>query len=421
MRRLRPIAWVFALLPGLHAPARADEPFYLKDGDRVVFYGDSITDQRLYTTFVETYVVTRFPKMNVTFVHSGWGGDKVTGGGGGPIDLRLRRDVFAYGPTVVTVMLGMNDASYRAFDQGIFDRFSRGYEHIVDSVKRYAPGARMTLIQPSPYDDVTRKPGFEGGYNAVLVRYGQYLKELAKSKGVDVADLNTPVLKATEKAYALDPVKAVELNKDRVHPGPAGQLLMAAALLDAWHAPDDVTEVVLSVGKELKVEEAEFTNVSDLRTDEGRLSWSQRDERLPFPINLQDQTVSLAVKSSDVVDRLDEQTLEVKGLEKGDYRLSIDEKVVGTFTAMQLKEGINLAILPTPMVEQAEGVHQLTLKHTSLHQTRWRVIQVPYARETSYELFKALQALDGLEAEMVKQQRDAAQPVDRKYVLERKP
>src|SRR5206468_356370 len=83
------------------------ETFALKDGDRVVFYGDSITDQRLYTTFTETYVVTRFPKLDVSFVHSGWGGDRVTGGGGGPIDSRLRRAVLAYTPTVMTIMLGM--------------------------------------------------------------------------------------------------------------------------------------------------------------------------------------------------------------------------------------------------------------------------------------------------------------------------
>src|ERR1044071_638543 len=66
-----------------------EKPFYLKAGDRVVFYGDSITDQRLYTTFTETYVVTRFPKMPIDFIHSGWGGDRVKGGGGGPIDVRL--------------------------------------------------------------------------------------------------------------------------------------------------------------------------------------------------------------------------------------------------------------------------------------------------------------------------------------------
>ena len=57
------------------------DSFYLKNGDRVVFYGDSITDQRLYTVITETYVATRYPKLDVTFVHSGWGGDKVSGAG----------------------------------------------------------------------------------------------------------------------------------------------------------------------------------------------------------------------------------------------------------------------------------------------------------------------------------------------------
>src|SRR5689334_10891262 len=143
--------------------SRAGQPsgFHLHDGDRVVFYGDSITDQRLYTTFTESYVVTRFPGMNVTFIHSGWGGDRVTGGGGGPIDVRLKRDVFAYHPTVMTIMLGMNDGRYRAFDQGIFDEFSSGYKHIVDVTKRQFQGVRITAIQPSPYDDVTRAPMFE--------------------------------------------------------------------------------------------------------------------------------------------------------------------------------------------------------------------------------------------------------------------
>src|SRR6516162_6961650 len=108
MRTARDIAVLIALCALSLTDAVAQEAFYLKNGDRVVFYGDSITDQRLYTTFVESYVVTRFPKLNVTFIHSGWGGDRVTGGGGGKIDLRLNRDVISYKPTVVTVMLGMN-------------------------------------------------------------------------------------------------------------------------------------------------------------------------------------------------------------------------------------------------------------------------------------------------------------------------
>src|SRR5262245_24215850 len=173
----------FVALAGLQARANG---FALKDGDRVVFYGDSITDQRLYTTFTETYIVTRFPNLKVDFVHSGWGGDRVTGGGGGGIDQRLKRDVFAYKPTVMTIMLGMNDGSYRAFDEKIFETYRKGYEHIIESVKHNVPGIRMTLIQPSPYDDVTRAPSFEGGYNRVLVRYGQFVKELAQREHLDV-------------------------------------------------------------------------------------------------------------------------------------------------------------------------------------------------------------------------------------------
>src|SRR5436309_6306129 len=145
--RFAPLLRTLCLLTFIALRACAED-FALRDGDRVVFYGDSITDQRLYTTFAETYVVTRFPKLNVTFVHSGWGGDRVTGGGGGPVDVRLWRDVLPYKPTVMTVMLGMNDGRYRAYDQAIFDEFASGYKHIVESVKRSFLGIRITVIVP---------------------------------------------------------------------------------------------------------------------------------------------------------------------------------------------------------------------------------------------------------------------------------
>src|SRR6185437_4207388 len=88
-------------------PAASD--FAIHDGDRVVLYGDSITDQRLYSTFIEEYVLTRFPTWKVQWTQSGVGGDKVSGGAEGPIDLRIQRDVLPYKPNIVTIMLGMND------------------------------------------------------------------------------------------------------------------------------------------------------------------------------------------------------------------------------------------------------------------------------------------------------------------------
>ena len=96
---VRPVALrsSFRLSANCHTTANID--FAIHDGDRVVLYGDSITDQRLYSTFIEEYVLTRFPTWKVQWTQSGVGGDKVSGGAAGPIDLRIQRDILPYGPT----------------------------------------------------------------------------------------------------------------------------------------------------------------------------------------------------------------------------------------------------------------------------------------------------------------------------------
>jgi lysophospholipase L1-like esterase len=409
----------------LSMTANAQSEFYLKNGDRVVFYGDSITDQRLYTTFTETFVVTRFPKKNVTFVHSGWGGDRVGGGGGGPIELRLKRDVFAYKPTVMTIMLGMNDASYRPFDQAIFTTYSTGYQRIVDEVKRTVPGIRMTLIQPSPFDDVTRPPSFAGGYNAVLVRYGQFVKELANKENLHVADLNTSVATALEKAKQMDTSKPEGQNNltlsqriipDRVHPGPGGHLLMAAALLKAWNAPALVSRTEIMLGDKVETQ-AENTRLSNVEFRNGTLSWTQTDNALPMPMDRNDPALVLAVQASDFVETLNQQPLKVTGLANARYQLAIDGKTVGNFTKEELAAGINLAMAPTPMVRQALDVHALTRLHNDLHFTRWRVVHVPHQDDLAPHYAKSMAALDKAEADIVKQQRAAAQPKPRRFEL----
>src|SRR5438046_10661830 len=55
--------------------ASQGDDFLIHDGDRVVFLGDSITEQRLYTTYIEGYVLSRHPDWKLTFRNVGWGGD----------------------------------------------------------------------------------------------------------------------------------------------------------------------------------------------------------------------------------------------------------------------------------------------------------------------------------------------------------
>ena len=403
-------ALLLALLPTL-----ASAQFALHGGDRVVFYGDSITDQRLYTLFTETFVRTRFPKLDVAFVHSGWGGDRVTGGGGGGVDVRLDRDVFPYRPTVVTVMLGMNDAGYRAYDQGLFDTYSKGYGHIVDRLRREAPRARLTLIQPSPYDDVTRAPDFPGGYNATLLRYSDYVRELGARNGATLADLNTPVVTMLQAANAKDAATAQRIIPDRVHPGEAGHLTMAEALLRAWNAPSVVSAVEIDGGRVVRAENARVTGLS---TANG-LSWTQTDGALPFPINLADPNTRLVVDSSDLVQALDQQTVKVSGL-SGRYALAIDGRPVGAFNAEELAAGVNLATLDTPMRAQAGRVHELVRDRAEAHNQRWRTYQTGrFGGETAAvkEKTDVAKALDRYDRALDKEARKAAQPVPHRYTL----
>ena len=410
--RIHFLALAAALLAAGVAPAQP--AFGLHEGDRVVFFGDSITDQRLYTTFTETYVVTRFPKMNLTMVHSGWGGDRVTGGGGGPVDVRLWRDVLPFNPTVVTIMLGMNDGSYKAFDQPTYDKFTTGFKYIVDTLKKQDPGVRITAIQPSPYDDVTRAPLFEGGYNAVLLRFSDFLKQLATDQKLGLADLNTSVVAALRKANAADPTNAAKLIPDRVHPGAAGHLLMAEALLKAWNAPALVSEVELDAKRKEAVVQR-HAHITDVAAS--GLAWTQLDDALPMPLDMRDPLVALAIHSSDFVEALNQQPLKVRGLAAGRYTLRIDGEAVGTFPAERLAQGINLAELPTPMARQAAEVHALTLRHNNIHATRWRQVQVPMEKDQTPHLARALEALDELEADVIREQRAAAMPKARRFEL----
>ena len=88
------------------------QQFALKDGDTVVFYGDSITAQRLYTRDVEDFVLTRYPTLHIHFVNAGVPGDTVNGGYAGTMAERVQRDVAPFHPAMITVMLGMNDGGW---------------------------------------------------------------------------------------------------------------------------------------------------------------------------------------------------------------------------------------------------------------------------------------------------------------------
>ena len=402
-------------------PASADQPFALKSNDVVVFYGDSITDQRMYSMLTELFVVTRYPKLNVNFIHSGWGGDRVTGGGGGNIDLRLTRDVEAYQPTAVTIMLGMNDGKYANHSSDDDTTYYNGYRHIIDSLKKYNPDLRITVIGPSPFDDITRPFTLQpSGYNTVLVHYSEFLKKYAEDSKLSFADLNTGVVDMLKQANGSNPALAQKIIPDRVHPGWAGHLIMAEQLLKAWNARPVVSAVTIDAAS-ARVQEMQYASVSDVHAS-AHIEWTETDEALPLPFaNLiaadNDKTIALAIQSSDITQALNQQPLKIIGLTDAKYSLSIDDQPIGVFTSRELSRGINLAALNTPMSKQAMNVRDLTIKRLDVHQQRWRTLQVPLSSLAPDHLEAALKDLDALDQELAQKQRGAAQPLPHHFSL----
>lgn len=357
-----------SLVATVPAVSHADEtPFYLHNGDRVVIYGDSITAQQLYSVDTQAFVETRYPKLNVSWVNSGWGGDRVSGGSGGDIDLRIERDIIPFRPTVMTCMLGMNDGAYRSFDQSIFDTYSKGYQYILNKVGKEDPGVRLTLIEPSPWDDITVP---RGGYNDTLARYSDEVLRIGHSIGATVVDFQHPMNDMLTRAKSIDPTNAPNIIPGRVHPSPGGHVFMASQLVKGWGMGALVSNVGIDAASG-KVIHADNASVSNLSSN-GTVSWTEIEGSLPLPLDFTDPVANLVLKSSDIVATLDQETLAVSNLSAASYDLKIDNADLGQFTKEQLAQGINLATMQTPMLAQSLNVLQIAHDQTALRVMAWR-------------------------------------------------
>ena len=159
------------------------EKLDVADGDTVVFLGDSITHQCLYTQYVEDYFYTRYPKMRLHFHNAGVGGDRAK-----EAIARFDDDVAAFKPKYVTVLLGMNDGGYRDFDKTIFDNYQRDMNTVLEKIAEI--GATAVPMTPTMHDARAARLGKspqeprDTYYNGVLALFGGWLREQAQVRGL---------------------------------------------------------------------------------------------------------------------------------------------------------------------------------------------------------------------------------------------
>lgn len=351
------------------APTAHAQGFYLHDGDRVIFYGDSITAQRFYTQDIESFVNTRYPKLNVTFHNAGVPGDRVTGGYAGDAATRVNRDVAPFHPSVITVMLGMNEGWYMSFHPEVIPEFETGYKKLLTLMRGVAPNARITLLENTAYDEVTHGTEFTG-YMDTTKRIANSIPTIGASEKLPVISVETPVEKFIESAATAQPVLAQLLIPDRIHPAEATHWIIAATVMKAWQVNPVVSVLKLNAAQS-RVDSSERTHVSGFSASGTTLSWNQQDEALPLPLNLNDPLMQMVLSLTDLVS-LDQETLSVADLPAGKYTIKIDhEKALGPFTTEELAHGINLATMNTPMLHQARELSGYLDSRSKLEQAEF--------------------------------------------------
>ena len=400
VHRVRRVA-VIVLLLGLLALQASAQGFFFRDGDDpIVFLGDSITEQHMYTTYVETYILTRFPEWKVRFRNVGWGGDTAWLARRGDFAGGLQRDILTLKPAAITIDFGMNDA--RGGD-GTLPLYVEHQTKLVEALQ--AAGARVALLTPSPEERFEPDQPAGSAYNHMLWKYSEALRQVAEQPGVLWVDQYTPFVQVIEDGRRAG-LPDFRLIPDAVHPNWAGHLVMAHAILRGFGAPSLVSSVEIAFAGGVLVG-AQGCEVRDVRVAHGAVSFTRVDHCLPWPIPVEADAV-LNVPGYDPLGELSAYTLQIRGLPAAKYELAVDGETCAAFTAEELDRGVNLTRYAGAITAQALRLRDAVLAKNWTFFGRWRQVQLfdfPAWLNTPDNQALRQQELDRLDAQVADQER----------------
>ena len=217
---------LLTLLLAITQPASAAEA--LKPGDHVAIIGDSITEQKLYSLYMESYLLMCQPVTGLTSTQFGWSGETASGFLG-----RFNHAFAPFKASVATTCYGMNDGGYSPMNPGKAKTYRDNTKAIVQNMKKN--GVRFIVVgSPGAVDFDTFRPNdptMAPMYNKTLSELRDIAKEVAAEEGVAFANVYDAMYSAMGPAKAKLGKAYHVCGGDGFHPGPNGHLLMAYAFL----------------------------------------------------------------------------------------------------------------------------------------------------------------------------------------------
>jgi lysophospholipase L1-like esterase len=330
----------------LATTAGAEQPPFLSSA-RVAVIGDSITEQRLYSKYVECWLLACSGIPDVEVMQFGWSGEKADG-----FVKRAANDLAVFHPTVATLCYGMNDGGYQPWKPEIGETYDANMRKVLDRLKE--SGVKTVVVgSPGAVDTNFFRPGQSLGnqpahvaYNDTLAHLRDIDKQLAAEKNLRFADVHAAMIDAMRKANDARGPQYDVCGGDGFHPGPNGQLLMAYAFLRGLGVDGGIAEIdVDAQGAAATRATTGQTVAANGATADGQIALEIESRRWPFCFE-GDGTSSSSTRSIlpfvPFNDDLNRYVLKVRNLESPRAKVTWGTEAK-EFTREQLEKGINLA------------------------------------------------------------------------------
>ena len=199
----------------------------LRANDRIVFFGDSITQlgvkPRGYVALIQDSIHSMHGTSGVEVVGAGISGNKVT-----DLERRLQHDVLDKNPTIVVIYIGINDVWHYALPnlQGTpKNEFESGLKRIISAIQQH--GGRVILCTPSV---VGEKTDGSNPQDMMLDEYSDISRRVAKETGSTLCDLRKAFMEYLRAHNPANQEKNI-LTYDRVHLNDEGNRIVAGEIL----------------------------------------------------------------------------------------------------------------------------------------------------------------------------------------------
>lgn len=199
----------------------------LAPNSTILFYGDSITDSGRhranleswgggYVSLIAAELSFRLASPGLRVINQGISGNRVF-----DLEARLETDLLAHRPTLVTILIGIND-TWRRYDRGLVSplpEFRAAYHRVLTRIRaELAP--RLVLMEPFLLPVPADRRAWREDLDPKIVA----VRELAAEFGAELIPLDGMFAVAATRAAA------DFWLPDGVHPSAAGHALIA----DAW-------------------------------------------------------------------------------------------------------------------------------------------------------------------------------------------